>query len=103
MSAAYGWPGFQNQTPDQAATVPGISAEPSNQVSSPPHSFQLELAPRLGVALPLSLGLPERFLSGFTSETTIPTGMPSRIARPSLSARTFTSCISNPRPRSQYT
>ncbi len=65
--------------------------------SSAPFAFQLELAPKLGVAPPPSLGFPDRFFSGFTSATTVPTGTPSRIARPSLSARTLTSCISNPR------
>src|SRR5580765_3025 len=68
---------------------------------SPPIPLQLELAPRLGAGLPFSLGFSDRFLSGLTSATTVPTEIPSSIARPSLRARTFTSCFSKLRPRSQ--
>src|SRR5207249_11149731 len=50
-------------------------------------------------ALPISVG----FFSGFTKATTVPGEMPVRIARPSLTARTLTSCISKLRLRLQYT
>src|SRR4029077_1384879 len=101
VSAACDWPGFQTQRQYRAAIARGISARQWNWASWLRVGLQFEPGPRLGLDGPLLF--PAGFFSGFTKAITVPGEMPLRIARPSLTARTLTSCISKLRLRLQYT
>src|SRR5204862_6698521 len=91
--------GFRNRRPHRAAIVAVIGVRQMSWVSwvcAWPH---LEPGPKLGLEALLPFSFPAPFFSGFTRATIVPGEMPSRIARPSLSARTFPSCLSKPRWR----
>src|SRR5438552_3017872 len=95
--------GFGSRRQDRADRVARREARRWDRQSSLSAEPHFDVGPRLGFEVPLFLLFAAARFSGFTSATTVPGEMPLRIARPSLTAWTLTSCISKLRLRLQYT
>jgi len=89
-------PGFPCQIEDRAAIAPGIFGDINELSFIALEDTSLRHSAYRRTSARACLGFPVGFFSGFTTPPRFQSGMPSRIARPSLSARTFTSFGSNP-------